>query len=528
MDKIIDVHKFKIITMTGLKQFANKSIIIFAFLGIFLFNSCSGDDTKQAKNPNIVYILTDDMGYGDVSVLNDSAAWETPNMDKLAKEGMIFTDAHSGSAVCTPTRYGVLTGRYAWRSSLKSGVLWSWDKALIEKDRITVASLLKKNGYKTAGIGKWHLGLGWQYSDEDPDSVDFSKPILDGPLTNGFDYFYGITASLDIPPYVYIENDKVTDTNVKYTENKDKYGWWRKGLTASDFSHEQVLPHLTQKAVSFINQHAADSEPFFLYYAMPAPHTPILPTKEFQGKSGVNPYGDFVMEVDYMIGQVIKAIEENKLAANTLIIVTSDNGCSPQADFELLAKFGHNPSYMYRGAKADIFEGGHRIPFIVRWPDKIEPGTSSDQTICLTDLLATSAAIIGDKLPENAGEDSYNLLPVFLNGELREPIREATVHHSVNGSFSLRKGKWKLEMCPGSGGWSYPTPKEVGNMDLPAIQLYNLENDIGEEHNVYDKYPEVVKEMEGLLKSYIINGRSTSGEPQENTQTEKWPGIGWI
>jgi arylsulfatase A-like enzyme len=261
---------------------------------------------------------------------------------------------------------------------------------------------------------------------------------------------------------------------------------------------------------------------------MPAPHTPILPTKEFQGKSGTNPYGDFVLEVDYMIGQVMKAVEKNKLSENTLIIVTSDNGCSPAADFKELAKFNHDPSYVFRGEKADIFEGGHRIPFIVRWPGKVKSGTSSDQTICLTDLLETCAAIVGDKLPSNAGEDSYNLLPLFLNSDYGKTIREATVHHSINGSFSLRKGKWKLEMCSGSGGWSYPTPKQVKNMDLPPIQLYDLENDISEEHNVYDKYPEVVKEMEDMLKKYISDGRSTPGESQKYVQTENWPGIAWM
>ncbi len=514
--------------MRDLKRVFIRCFFPLLSFGVLLLFSCTDNKSKQSRSPNIIYILADDMGYGDVSALNDSAAWETPNMDKLAKEGMIFTDAHSGSAVCTPTRYGVLTGRYAWRSRLKSGVLWSWDTPLIEKNRITVASLLKKHGYKTACIGKWHLGLGWQYSDEDPDSVDFSKTVLSGPVTNGFDYFYGITASLDIPPYVYIENEKVTDTNVKYTENKDKYGWWRKGLTGSDFSHEQVLPHLTQKAVNFINTHAEDESPFFLYFPMPAPHTPILPTKEFQGKSGTNPYGDFVLEVDDMIGRVMKAVEHKKILDNTLFIVTSDNGCSPAADFKVLAEFDHDPSYIFRGEKADIFEGGHRIPFIVRWPEKIKPGLSSDQTICLTDLLATCTAIVDDKLPDNAGEDSYNLLPLFLNPGIKEPVREATVHHSINGSFSLRKGKWKLEMCPGSGGWSFPTPKQVKNMDLPSIQLYDLENDIAEEQNVYDKYPEVVKEMKDLLKKYINDGRSTPGEPQENTQTENWPGIGWM
>jgi len=498
--------------------------------GVFFFFSfvliqCTSEK-KQNDLPNIVYILADDMGYGDVSAINENAAWKTINMDRLATAGMVFTDAHSGSAVCTPTRYGVLTGRYSWRSRLKSGVLWSWDNALIEEDRITVGSLLQNYGYYTACVGKWHLGLGWQYSDEDPDSIDFSKPVLNGPVTRGFDYFYGITASLDIPPYVYIENDCSTTVPDEYTESKTKYGWWRKGLTGSDFDHEQVLPHLTEKAVSFINRHIDEKgdKPFFLYFALPAPHTPILPTEEFQGRSDTNPYGDFVLQVDNTVGQVMNVLERRGIEDNTLFILTSDNGCSPAAQYDELEKFGHDPSYVFRGHKADIYEGGHRIPFIVRWPANVKAGTVSDQTICLTDLMATCAAIVGYTLKESAGEDSYNILPVLL-GEDNESIREATVHHSANGSFAIRKGKWKLIMCPGSGGWSYPVPKEAKEMNLPAVQLYNLENDIVEQNNVYDQYPGVVEELKNLLEEYIRTGRSTPGESQEYVKKEGWPGF---
>ena len=498
--------------------------VIFVFFFLVFIQSTS--EKKQNDSPNIVYILADDMGYGDVSAINENSAWETINMDKLATAGMIFTDAHSGSAVCTPTRYGVLTGRYSWRSRLKSGVLWSWDDALIEEDRVTVGSFLQNYGYYTACVGKWHLGLGWQYSDEDPDSVDFGKPVLNGPVTRGFDYFYGITASLDIPPYVYIENNHSTTVPTEYTENKTKYGWWRKGLTGSDFDHEQVLPHLTEKAVAFINRFIDErgDKPFFLYFALPAPHTPILPTEEFQGRSGTNPYGDFVLQVDFTVGQVMNALEHHGIEDNTLFILTSDNGCSPEAQYDELEKFGHDPSYVFRGHKADIFEGGHRIPFIVRWPAQVKAGTVSDQPVCLTDLMATCAAIVGETLPDSAGEDSYNILPVLL-GEDIEPVRKATVHHSVNGSFAVRKGKWKLIMCPGSGGWSYPVPKEAKKMNLPPVQLYNLEKDIVEQNNVYDQYPEIVSELESLLKEYILSGRSTPGEPQEYVIKDGWPGF---
>lgn len=517
--------------MRNLTIFLKKWIyLVYVIFIITFLVSCTQNGKNREKRPNIVYILTDDMGYGDVSALNDSAAWITANMDKLASEGMVFTDAHSGSAVCTPTRYGVLTGRYAWRSRLKNGVLWSWDEPLIEPGRMTVASLLQKHGYKTACIGKWHLGLGWQYADENPDSVDFSKPVTNGPAEQGFDYSYIITASLDIPPYVYIENDHSTTIPMKYTESKVKYGWWRKGLTGSDFEHKQVLSRLTGKAVNFIKSQYAEhpGEPFFLYFPMNAPHTPILPTREFQGKSGTNPYGDYVLEVDAMIGRVMKIVDSLGLADNTIFIVTSDNGCSPAADYKELAKYGHDPSYIFRGTKADIFEGGHRIPFIVRWPGKIKPGMVSDETVCLTDLMATCAALVGDTLTDNAGEDSYNMLPLFLGESLDKPFREATVHHSINGSFSLRQGKWKLEMCPGSGGWSDPRPKKAREMNLPPVQLYDLSVDIAEQHNVYSLHPEVVKQMETLLKKYIIEGRSTPGTPQDYVNPEKWPGVDWM
>ncbi len=490
------------------------------------FASCSHEKSESGQLPNIVYILADDLGYGDVSVYNEHAAWETPAIDRLAAEGIRFTDAHSGSAVCTPTRYGILTGRYAWRTRLKQGVLWSWDKPLIEPERLTVPTLLKQKGYESACIGKWHLGLGWQYSDTDTTKVDFSKPVLGGPTKLGFDYFYGITASLDIPPYVYIENDHATVVPEKYTESKDKYGWWRKGLTGSDFDHHTVLSHLTDKAVSYIKQKR--KHPFFLYFALTAPHTPILPEKAFQGKSGTNPYGDFVLQVDHTVERVLDAIKEAGIENNTIVFFTSDNGCSPAADYEVLAKFGHDPSYIYRGTKADIFEGGHRIPFIARWPGQIQPGLVSEETVCLTDLMATAARIAEINMPSEAGEDSYDITPLLFNHRLSESVREATVHHSINGSFAIRKENWKLIMCPGSGGWSYPRPGTDEVKGLPPIQLYDMETDPGEKKNVYKEFPEVVKELKGLLIEYIENGRSNPGPLKKLTKTEIWPQIEWI
>jgi len=493
----------------------------YSFLALFTimvsFQACQ-NEIKKKISPNIVYILADDMGYGDISYLNRNSKIKTPHLDEMAQNGIHFTDAHSGSAVCTPTRYGILTGRYAWRSSLKNGVTWSWSEPLISRERTTVASLLKKKGYHTACIGKWHLGLGW--SKDSSGIVDIRKPITEGPNDNGFDYFFGITASLDIPPYIYVENDRSTTQQIDTIEADDVQGmaFWRKGAIGADFKMEEVLPVLTQKAVSYINDRSSQEKPFFLYFPLPAPHTPILPTREFKGKSGTNPYGDFVLMVDNVVGQVVEAIKNKGLEENTLIIFTSDNGCSPRADFATLADLGHYPSHLYRGHKADIYEGGHRIPFIAQWKNTIKAGIHSKETICLTDMLATCAAITQQPLAANEGEDSYNILPLLTTKTPTDYQREATVHHSINGSFAIRQGKWKLIFCPGSGGWSQPTPQKAKQLQLPPLQLYDLDLDIKEQKNVADKYPEKVKELRSLMEKIIREGRSTSGEIQPNDE----------
>ncbi|MBW8036479.1 MAG: arylsulfatase [Planctomycetes bacterium] len=494
-------------------------------MGLSGFLGCGQTRLKRStKKPNIVYILADDLGYGDVSCFNENGKIDTKNIDSVAKEGMIFTDAHSGSAVCTPTRYGVVTGRYAWRTRLKEGVLGGWSKPLIKPDRMTVASMLKKNGYNTGCVGKWHLGWDWALTDENADvnnwmldakNVDFTQPIKQGPTERGFDYYFGIPASLDMTPYVYVENDRVTALPNGITPGSKGKTFWRKGAIAPDFKHIEVLPKITEKAVSFIDAQPGD-KPFFLYFPLSAPHKPILPGKEFQGKSGLNEWGDFVLQVDWTVGQILKALKRKGFEDNTLIIVTSDNGATPGADFAHLEKFGHNPSYIFRGYKADIFEGGHRMPFIAKWPGKIKPGSTSDETICHTDLMATAADIVGYELPDNAGEDSVSILPALLSKKYKKPLREATVHHSLNGSFSIRKGKWKLELCPGSGGWSYPREDRKQTKGLPPVQLYDLEKDIAETTNVQHEHPEIIKELTDLLQSYIDRGRSTPGKNQTN------------
>ncbi|HEX3872161.1 MAG TPA: arylsulfatase, partial [Pirellulales bacterium] len=443
----------------------------------------------------------------------------------------------TGSSVCTPTRYGVITGRYAWRTPLQKGVLGGLSPRLIEPGRLTVAELLRQNGYYTACIGKWHLGMDWvklpgkdvsQLSIETPEqvgNVDYTKPIAGGPTSVGFDNYFGIAASLDMVPYTFIENDHVTavpnvDKQFPMVPGNDQK-MTRKGPSTADFDITHVLPTFTKKVVDTIDQHADAAKagkPFFLYVPLNSPHTPIAPSKQWQGKSGLNAYADFVMQTDASIGEMLDALDRNGLTDNTLVIVTSDNGCSPSANFEELATHGHNPSYIFRGNKADIYDGGHRVPFLVRWPGKVKAGGQSNQLLCLTDFMATCADMLGVTLPANAGEDSFSFLPA-LSGTSGRPMREAIVHHSINGSFAIRRGQWKLEMCPGSGGWSAPRPGKDDTSAMPLVQLYNLQYDIGEKQNVEAQHPDVVSDLTHLLETYVTSGRSTPGEAQKNDVT---------
>lgn len=473
------------------------------------------------SKPNIVFILADDLGYGDISSFNENSKIQTPHIDRLASEGLMFTDAHTSSSVCTPTRYGILTGRYNWRSTLKQGVLGGYSKALIPDDRQTIAGFLKQNGYTTAGIGKWHLGWDWANVDEGNDKIDYSREVGNGPTTRGFDYFFGFNGSLDMPPYVWVENTKPTMVPTKETVDLGKQSWWRKGLTSDDFDHEQVLVDIKDKTVGFINKHANGDQPFFIYMPLPAPHTPILPTKEFQGKSGLdNPYGDFVIMVDWVVGEVAQSLKDQGIDKNTILIFTSDNGCSNQADYAQLATKGHDPSYVFRGHKADIFEGGHRVPYVVSWPGKVKAG-KSDQLVCTTDLFATVADVIGVSYGDNFAEDSFSFLKA-LNLESNVPTRKSIIHHSINGSFAYRKNEYKTIFCPGSGGWSIPKPNSKEVKELSAIQLYNLKNDIGEASNLQAEFPEIVEEYRNELWDIIQNGRSTPGENQLNDEPRDW------
>ncbi|MHC4618956.1 MAG: sulfatase family protein [Planctomycetota bacterium] len=481
-----------------------------------LLPGCSNASKSRAgsprKLPNIVFIMADDLGYGDVTCLNSNSKIPTPNVDRMAAAGMRFADAHSGSAVCTPTRYGILTGRYCWRTRLKKGVLWGYSEALIGPERMTVASLLKRHGYRTACIGKWHLGLGWATTDgEKPNrnNIDYGKPIKGGPTALGFDYFFGIPASLDMDPYVYIENDRVSAPATEIVEKSPWPEFYRSGPASPDFDHREVMPILTEKAVEFIAKHQSRSpaRPFFLYFPLTAPHTPILPTKQFQGKSKAGKYGDFVVQVDWTVGQILNTLKRYGVAKNTLIILTSDNG--PEKGMEKrVREYAHHSSYHFRGKKRDIWDGGHRIPFIASWPERIKPNTVSDQTTCLTDLMATAAEIVDDKLADNVAEDSYSILPAMLDENLRERIREAVVHHSSKGEFAIRQGRWKLILCKGSGGNRYQTGPNAIKQDDPPGQLYDMRGDYSEKRNLYNDRPEIVEQLANLLEKYKKQGYS--------------------
>ncbi len=495
------------IVHTCLKYNVMNSILLtfFASLAFAATSFAAGAEPVEAgkSKPNIVYILCDDLGYGDVHCLNpERGKIATPQCDKLAAQGMIFTDAHTSSSVCTPTRYGIMTGRYNWRTHLQSGVLHGYSEPLIAAERLTVPKLLKQHGYATGIIGKWHLGMAIPNGEPSP-------VIPAGPTTRGFDYYFGISASLDMPPFAFIANDRFTEP---LTTTKQ---WQRTGPAAASFEAVDVLPTLTRKAVEYIGRQTKTGQPFFLYLPLTAPHTPIVPSKEWQGKSALGKYGDFVMETDWAVGEVMAALEKVGVTSNTLLILTSDNGCSKAAGIPAMQALGHYPSADMRGSKSDIFDGGHRVPFLVRWPERIKPGTRSDQTICLTDLMATCADLLGTKLPDNAGEDSVSILPALL-GTDKAPLREAIVHHSINGSFAIRQGDWKLEFCADSGGWIAPTPGSEAAKSLPDTQLYNLRADLAEANNVHAENPELVARMTKLLEQFIATGRSTPGAKQAN------------
>ena len=474
---------------------------------ILLISACQPSTDKNEKLPNVIFILADDMGYGDVRALNPNSGTPTKNIDHLVNDGMHFTDAHSNAAVCTPTRYGLLTGRYAFRTRLKSGVLVGYDPPLLAPDRLTLGGLFSAANYNTACIGKWHLGLDWpkknvaipllegsQWDDPNTKNVDYNGHIGGGPTERGFDYSYIIPSSLDIAPYCYISNGKLTKpmTDKIQMENSQRGVFWRTSDLQQDFKLERTLEHLTSKALDYIDEQAKDEEnPFFLYFPLTAPHTPWLPNEAARGKSEAGVYGDFVVQVDQTVGAIMQKLKDLGIEEETLIVFTSDNGAHwTPAD---KTKFAHRANHIFSGMKSDVWEGGHRVPFIVRWPGQVKPASKSDEIVSMTDMMATFAGLTNQLVKT---EDSNNILNLLLNKDGFLP-REYTIQHSINGTFAVRKGKWKLIDAKGSGGWSYN-----GNDAEHDLQLYDLSQDIKEQHNLVSEHPELVKELKEVIDEY--------------------------
>jgi arylsulfatase A-like enzyme len=483
---------------------------------------------RPAK-PNIVVILADDLGYGDAGCYNRESKIPTPHLDRLAQEGMRFTDAHAPSAVCSPTRYALLTGRYAWRSRLQRGVLAPFDPPLIDPGRLTLPGLLKQHGYATACIGKWHLG--WDWPRPEGGKRDFTRPIPGGPTARGFDSYFG-TDLPNYPPYCFVENDRTVGLPTEAAP-VGRDGFNRPGPMLPGWKLVDVLPALAERAVRHVEAAARAGRPFFLYLPLTSPHYPVVPAPEFKGKSGAGEYGDFVVQTDWVVGRVLDALARGGVADNTLVVFTSDNGpeitgeVNPGA-YDRLRRFGHASMDGLRGAKRDAWEGGHRVPFLARWPGKIPPGGVCDETICHVDLMATAAAILGAGLPADAAVDSINVLPAFLGQKRDRPMREATVHHSGNSKFAVRRGPWVLILAAtgddngqrGEPAWlkeqrGYRPHAEPG-------ELYNLADDPAQARNHYASEPEKVRELTAILERYVSEGRSTPGPRQANDVEVRW------
>ena len=498
---------------------------------------CAAD----ARKPNILVILADDLGYGDVHANNPTRGKiPTPHLDKLAAEGMRFTDGHSSSGVCSPSRYTLLTGRYHWRTRLQAGIVPLWGAPLIAPERMTIGTLAKQHGYRTAAIGKWHLGWDWPIpADRDalfkekPKGATlateaqravwrevFAQPICGGPTTRGFDLYFG-TDVPNHPPFCFIENDRTVGIPTEFLtarligDNQASI----QGPALAGWTLEPILPALGDRAAAFITESAKKPEPFLLYLPLTSPHTPLSVNEAWKGKSGLNLFADFVMETDALVGRVLEALEKSGAADHTLVLFTADNGCAPYIGISDLEKMGHYPSGPLRGAKADAWEGGHRVPFIVRWPGKVKAGSVCDQLVQQSDFIATFAEVLGIKLPDNAGEDSVSLMPLLKGGD--QPVRGNAVSASIGGVPALRSGSWKYIPAPGSGGWG-----KGGDQSQP-VQLYDLANDLGETKNLAAAMPEKVAEMKALLEKLIADGRSTPGEKQKNdVEVVRFPKAG--
>jgi len=504
---------------------------------LFSLTAAQAGETTASK-PNILVILADDLGYGDVQCYNpERGKIPTPNIDRLALQGMRFTDGHSSSGVCSPSRYALLTGRYHWRTRLQSGIVALWGEPLIASDRMTIGSLAKENGYRTACIGKWHLGWDWPipadrtaiFKDKPKEDIAattehrsvwkevFSQSIAGGPVTRGFDVYFG-TDVPNHPPFCFIENDRTVGIPSEFLParllktNQASV----QGPALVNWTLEPILPTLGDSAVKFIAESAQRDSPFLLYLPLTSPHTPLSVNEEWKGKSGLNLFADFVMETDAVVGRVLAAIEESGEADNTLVIFTADNGCAPYIGVGDLEMMGHFPSGPLRGYKADAWEGGHRVPLIVRWPGRVASNRVCHQLVHQADFMRTIADVLGAKLPDTVAEDSFSLLPLLMGED--KPIREHAVSTSIGGTPALRVGNWKYIPAPGSGGWG-----KGGDQSQP-IQLYDLTNDLGETKNLASAYPERVNEMNAILEKLINDGRSTSGVPKRNdVEVRRYP-----
>jgi arylsulfatase A-like enzyme len=480
------------------KLMIHRCAMLCALIAVLAWVATVNAAPPVATHPNVILIVTDDMGYGDPACYNPQSKIATPHIDRLAAEGMRFTDAHAPGPLCHPSRYGLMTGRYPFRADVSK---WP-SKALIGDDQTTIASLLREAGYATAMIGKWHLGF-----DED----GYDKILAGGPADRGFDEFFGIRASTDIPPYFYIRGDRALSPPTGHITANRSDGWspiqgefWREGRIAPDLKLEEVLPRCTDEAIRVIKQHRM-TQPLMLYLAYPAPHTPWLPAPAFRGKSGAGTYGDFVTMVDHEIGRFCAALDKAGMVRNTLLVFTSDNG--PVWYPHDVERFDHDAVGGLRGMKGDAWEGGHRMPFIVRWPGHVTPGSISEQTICFTDLMATFAEMIGRKLPAAAGPDSFSLVPVLEGRQAAdEPVRGPVVMQSGSGGLmAIRAGDWKLIDQPGSGGFSESPKSQHGD---PPGQLYNLREDPTERNNLFHAQPERVVELTRLMKQ-IVTARAS-------------------
>jgi len=499
---------------------ALSSLCLLVF-GTVLFAAHPSFAKAAEGRPNIVILYADDMGYGDLGVQNPQSKIPTPNLDKLAKAGMRFTDAHSSSGICTPSRYALLEGRYHWRKF--HGIVGAFDQPVMDDEKQTVAEMLKAKGYRTACIGKWHLGWDWESIKKPgaelqgegkkkffaPDAFDWSKPIAGGPLSHGFDYYFGDDVP-NFPPYAWFENDRVitTPTVELTTTAPTAEGSWeaRPGPSAKDWDFWAVMPTLTQKAEEWIGQQKKDA-PFFLYFPFTSPHAPIVPAKEFVGKSGANGYGDYVVQTDDTVGRVLAALEKHGFADNTLIIFSADNGPEHYA-YERVRKFEHRSMGPLRGLKRDIWEGGHRVPFVVKWPGVVPAGKVSEALISQVDVFATLAAVVGSDIPAGSAEDSYNQL-ALIKGE-GPSARDTVVHNTNPDGYALRHGDWVLIEAKTGAVTKVPAWFDAANgysKNTQPGELYNLKEDFAQKHNRYAEMPDKVAELSAMLAKVRAKGQ---------------------